>query len=83
MHVRAVAGLPLPDPRRHHDVVMKNLVGPDSYAQWSHLVRMPDVALHLYGKSEARAGRKLGHATRLLPRDSLHSAGDPGLLSPL
>jgi 5-(carboxyamino)imidazole ribonucleotide synthase len=83
MHVRAVAGLPLPDPARHHDAVMKNLVGPDLFARWPDAAALPDVALHLYGKSEARPGRKLGHATRLLPRDSLRLAADPAILSPL
>jgi 5-(carboxyamino)imidazole ribonucleotide synthase len=78
MHIRAVAGLPLPDPARHHDAVMKNLVGPEAYARWPEIVAMQDVALHLYGKSEARPGRKLGHATRLLPLGSLEKSPDPG-----
>jgi 5-(carboxyamino)imidazole ribonucleotide synthase len=83
LHMRAVAGLPLPDPGRHHDAVMKNLVGPDSFAAWPALAAMPDVALHLYGKTEARPGRKLGHANRLLPPGSLAQARDPADLSPL
>src|SRR3712207_4664562 len=74
-HVRAVAGLPLADPARHHDAVMKNLVGPEGLARWRALAGAPDVALHLYGKREARRGRKLGHATRLLPLGTL--AGMP------
>ncbi|MGG5822132.1 5-(carboxyamino)imidazole ribonucleotide synthase [Falsiroseomonas sp. HW251] len=83
LHVRAVAGLPLPQPQRHHDAVMKNLVGPEAFAAWADLAAMPDVALHLYGKGEAREGRKLGHATRLLPLGSVATAGDAGLLSPV
>ncbi|MGG5809620.1 5-(carboxyamino)imidazole ribonucleotide synthase [Falsiroseomonas sp. CW058] len=83
MHVRAVAGLPLPEPGRHHDAVMKNLVGPDSFARWPELAAMGDVALHLYGKAEARPGRKLGHATRLLPLGAVAEARDSGALSPL
>ncbi len=83
LHVRAVAGLPLPDPGRHHDVVMKNLVGPEPYAAWTRLAGLPDVALHLYGKAEAREGRKLGHANRLLPPGTVAAAADPGTLSPL
>jgi 5-(carboxyamino)imidazole ribonucleotide synthase len=71
MHVRAVAGLPLPPPGRHHDAVMRNLVGPESYGGWADLAAMEGVALHLYGKGEARPGRKLGHATRLLPLGQL------------
>jgi 5-(carboxyamino)imidazole ribonucleotide synthase len=82
MHVRAVAGLPLPDPDRHHEAVMKNLVGPDSFGRWPDLAAMQGVALHLYGKSEARPGRKLGHATRLLPEGTIAAARDPGLLAP-
>ncbi|PWS35136.1 5-(carboxyamino)imidazole ribonucleotide synthase [Falsiroseomonas bella] len=82
MHVRAVAGLPLPDPDRHHEAVMKNLVGPESFGRWHDLAAMPGVALHLYGKAEARPGRKLGHATRLLPGGTVAAASDPGLLAP-
>jgi 5-(carboxyamino)imidazole ribonucleotide synthase len=62
---------------------MKNLVGPDSFALWPQLAAMPGVALHLYGKSEARPGRKLGHATRLLPRGTLREAPDAAALAPL
>lgn len=82
MHVRAVAGLPLPDPGRHHDAVMKNLVGPESFGRWRELAAQPGVALHLYGKAEAREGRKLGHATRLLPQGSVAGAADPAQLAP-
>ena len=83
MHVRAVAGLPLPDPGRHHDAVMKNLVGPESFGRWRDLAAMDGVALHLYGKAEARLGRKLGHATRLLERGTVAESRDPASLSPL
>ncbi len=83
LHIRAVAGLPLPDSSRHADAVMKNLVGPESFGAWPRLAAMNDVGLHLYGKSEARPGRKLGHATRLLPLGGLAQAADPGDLSPL
>jgi 5-(carboxyamino)imidazole ribonucleotide synthase len=88
LHVRAVAGLALPDPGRHHDSVMRNLVGPEAHAGWTALAAAPDVALHLYGKvrggSGARPGRKLGHATRLLPLGSLAGAagGQPGSTDP-
>ncbi len=83
MQVRAVAGLPLPDPARHHDAVMSNLVGPEAFARWGDLAAMERVALHLYGKSEARPGRKLGHATRLFPRDSIAHASDVRAMAPL
>ncbi len=74
MHVRAVAGLPLPKPVRHADALMKNLVGPDEMAHWDALLARPDVALHHYGKSDARPGRKMGHVTKLFPRGALPGA---------
>lgn len=83
MHVRAVAGLPLPDPGRHHDAVMKNLVGPATFGRWAELAAAPGVALHLYGKAEAREGRKLGHATRLLAPGQVAESPDPAALSPV
>lgn len=66
-HVRAVCGLPLGSPERHHDAVMKNLIGND-VARWQTLVRDKSAKLHLYGKREARPGRKMGHVTWLRPR---------------
>ena len=82
-HVRAVAGLPLAATTRHHDVVMKNLVGPDGMAHWPALLREPGVVPHWYGKSEARPGRKLGHANRLLPFGSLSTLNDVAALKGL
>lgn len=66
-HMRAVAGWPLGDPARHSDAVMENLIGDDVH-QWSDILTEQGAALHLYGKDEARPGRKMGHATRLTPR---------------
>lgn len=74
-HIRAVAGLPLASPARHHDAIMRNLVGPEGMARWDALLKMPDVVPHLYGKAEPREGRKLGHATRLLPIGALAALG--------
>ncbi|MCO6419569.1 5-(carboxyamino)imidazole ribonucleotide synthase [Siccirubricoccus sp. KC 17139] len=82
-HVRAVAGLPLASPARHHDAVMKNLVGPEGMTLWPRLLAMPGVVPHLYGKGEARPGRKLGHANRLFPRDSLAQLPEASLLDGL
>jgi 5-(carboxyamino)imidazole ribonucleotide synthase len=65
-HIRAVAGLPLGDTRRHSDCVMENLIG-DDVLRAEALLAEPDLVLHLYGKSEARPGRKMGHFTRLKP----------------
>ncbi|WP_265569345.1 5-(carboxyamino)imidazole ribonucleotide synthase [Sphingomicrobium nitratireducens] len=64
-HIRCIAGLPLGDtslaaPR----VTMDNLIGND-VERWEELLAEPGAHLHLYGKREARAGRKMGHVTRL------------------
>ncbi|MBA2588968.1 MAG: 5-(carboxyamino)imidazole ribonucleotide synthase [Alphaproteobacteria bacterium] len=61
-HIRAVAGWPLGDPARHADAVMENVIGHEADA-WESLAKSG--ALHLYGKKEARPGRKMGHITRL------------------
>ncbi len=71
LHIRAVAGLPLPSAVRHSDAIMKNIVGPDEMAQWPALLAAPGVIPHLYGKAEAREGRKMGHYTRLFARGSI------------
>jgi 5-(carboxyamino)imidazole ribonucleotide synthase len=63
-HIRAVAGWPLGSPARHADAVMENIIGAEIEA-WHDLAR--GGALHLYGKAQARPGRKMGHVTRLLP----------------
>jgi 5-(carboxyamino)imidazole ribonucleotide synthase len=73
-HIRAIAGLPLPPARRHSDAVMKNLVGPEETALWPEILATPGLIPHLYGKAEARAGRKMGHVTRLFPRGALPGA---------
>jgi 5-(carboxyamino)imidazole ribonucleotide synthase len=64
-HVRAVAGLPLGDAARHAEVEMENLIGAD-VGRVPELLRESGVAIHLYGKAEARAGRKMGHVNRIL-----------------
>ncbi len=66
-HIRAIAGWPLGDGRRHADVVMENLIG-DDIARVPELARQSHVALHLYGKAEARPGRKMGHVNRVTRR---------------
>ncbi len=68
-HIRAVSGWPLGDGTRHADVVMENLIG-DDMNRVPSLSRQADTALHLYGKSEIRPGRKLGHANILRPRST-------------
>lgn len=66
-HIRAITGLPLGDPKRHSDCVMENLIG-DDVDKLADLASEPDTVLHLYGKAEARPGRKMGHVTRISPR---------------
>jgi 5-(carboxyamino)imidazole ribonucleotide synthase len=66
-HIRAVAGLPLGNPGRHFDCVMENLIG-DDILRVPALLAEPDLMLHLYGKAEARPGRKMGHFTRMSRR---------------
>lgn len=65
-HIRAIAGWPLGDGKRHSNVVMENLIGGD-------MNRVPDIAsepgaaLHLYGKADVKPGRKMGHVNRVSP----------------
>ncbi len=63
-HVRAIAGWPLGPTTRTADIEMVNLIGDDAHS-WSELAADPNARLHLYGKRDARAGRKMGHVTRL------------------
>jgi 5-(carboxyamino)imidazole ribonucleotide synthase len=67
-HIRAVAGLSLGNPGRHSDCVMENLIG-DDILRVPALLAEPDLMLHLYGKAEARPGRKMGHFTRISRRN--------------
>ena len=64
-HIRAVAGLPLADGRRHADVVMENLIGHDM-DRVPELLATPRTQLHLYGKADIREGRKMGHVNRIM-----------------
>ncbi len=66
-HIRAVAGWPLADPDRHSDAVMQNLIGVDIEG-WEERTPAAGEAVHIYGKTEARTGRKMGHVTRLSTR---------------
>lgn len=71
MHIRAVTGLPLPPARRHSDAYMHNLIGPDDMALLSGIFQEENASIHLYGKEEARPGRKMGHVNRIFPRGGL------------
>ncbi len=64
-HIRAICGLPLGDTcLAARTVEMRNLIG-DEAAVWNSILGDPANHLHLYGKHEARPGRKMGHVTRL------------------
>jgi 5-(carboxyamino)imidazole ribonucleotide synthase len=63
-HIRAVAGWPLVRPIRHGRAEMTNLIGSEveDYRRW---LTIPGAAVHLYGKTVVRPGRKMGHVTRV------------------
>jgi len=63
-HIRAIAGWPLGDGARHANVVMENLIGED-VARVTEAAARPGTQIHLYGKSETRPGRKMGHLNRV------------------
>jgi 5-(carboxyamino)imidazole ribonucleotide synthase len=70
LQVRTLTGLPLMPPRVHSACIMLNLLGDlwsgnDSVRapDWAAVLALPGVHLHLYGKQQARAGRKMGHLT--------------------
>lgn len=79
LQVRSLAGLPLCAPRGHSNAVMLNLLG-DLWSQapasahqppWPRLLALPGAHLHLYGKRQARPGRKMGHLTLTAPTKEL------------
>ncbi len=69
LQVRTLAGLPLVAPRLHSATVMLNLLGDLWFTQgrsaqeppWAHVLALPGCHLHLYGKTQAKHGRKMGH----------------------
>jgi len=70
LQVRAMTGAPLVAPRLHSPAVMLNLLGDlwfrdgdEITPDWAGVLALPGVHLHLYGKTEARRGRKMGHLT--------------------
>jgi len=67
LQVRAMTGAPLVEPRLHSPCVMLNLLGDlwpeQGQPDWAAVLALPGVHLHLYGKTEARPGRKMGHLT--------------------
>jgi 5-(carboxyamino)imidazole ribonucleotide synthase len=69
--VHTLAGLPLQVPRVHSPAVMLNLLGDlwqgGAAPDWRRVLALPGAHLHLYGKAQARAGRKMGHLTVTAP----------------
>ena len=67
LQVRCLAGLPLMQPRQHSPAIMLNLLGDLWPAKgnppWDKVTALPGTHLHLYGKTDARKGRKMGHLT--------------------
>jgi 5-(carboxyamino)imidazole ribonucleotide synthase len=66
--LRAVCGLPLGSVEQYRPAAMANLLGDlwqDGEPDWAAAAAVPNVKLHLYGKSEARPSRKMGHLTAL------------------
>ncbi|GAA4376370.1 5-(carboxyamino)imidazole ribonucleotide synthase [Hymenobacter koreensis] len=71
LQVHAMAGLPLPKPRQHSPAIMLNLLGEVWFdasggrrePDWPAVLSLPGTHLHLYGKLDARVGRKMGHLT--------------------
>ena len=73
--VRAMTRLPLGDTRQHSASVMLNILGDiwidangrEREPQWDRILALPGAHLHLYGKTHARSGRKMGHITFVAP----------------
>jgi 5-(carboxyamino)imidazole ribonucleotide synthase len=71
LQVRCMTGMPLTPPRLHSAAVMLNLLGDlwfdaqgvERTPPWAEVLALPGAHLHLYGKSGARPGRKMGHLT--------------------
>jgi 5-(carboxyamino)imidazole ribonucleotide synthase len=64
-HIRAICGWALGDTTARGQVEMINLLG-DDWKLWEEYARDPQAHVHLYGKTESRPGRKMGHVTRVL-----------------
>jgi 5-(carboxyamino)imidazole ribonucleotide synthase len=80
-HIRAICNFPLGSPGLRCCAAMVNLLGDvwlDGAPSWDNVLAIPDAYLHLYGKTEARAGRKMGHVTCLADNadDALNMARD-------
>jgi len=68
LQVRCMTGMPLVAPRQHSPAIMLNLLGDlwcakAAQPDWASVLAQPGCHLHLYGKTQARPGRKMGHLT--------------------
>ena len=63
-HIRAITGWKLGNAERHSDIIMENLIGDEIY-KTNQLVADGSLALHLYGKTDVKPGRKMGHFNRI------------------
>lgn len=63
-HIRAISGWPIGDTSRHSDAVMTNLIG-DQINSVDNALAISGNNVHVYGKNDARPGRKMGHTTQL------------------
>ncbi len=93
LQVKTMAGLPLVQPRQHSPAIMLNLLGDLWLRQgdvpttppWDKILELPGMHLHLYGKADARKGRKMGHLTITgstaadVRVNALHAAGVLGI----
>ncbi|MER1998234.1 MAG: 5-(carboxyamino)imidazole ribonucleotide synthase [Lysinibacillus sp.] len=62
-HIRAVCGWPLRKPKLNNPSIMVNLLGQHVVPLTNSIGKYPDWSIHLYGKSEAKLNRKMGHVT--------------------
>lgn len=70
-HVRVIAGWPLGSTLRLGTIEMRNVIGGAAEA-WRDNLAQPGWSVHLYGKSQARPGRKMGHMTRVILCDGVN-----------
>ena len=62
-HIRAVCGWPLRKPKLWAPSIMVNVLGQHVVPLTNSISKFPDWSVHLYGKSEAKVNRKMGHVT--------------------
>jgi 5-(carboxyamino)imidazole ribonucleotide synthase len=63
-HIRAIAGWPLGDGKRHSNILMTNLIGSE-VLDVDKLSKDSNIGIHLYGKNDVKDGRKMGHINKI------------------